>query len=121
MTTFAGGLRALADWLDANPDHAPHIIDPDRAYLLHCGDRAALKAVARSLGKTKKHGDGNWFNVTRDFGGGVSLEAYTRRENVCRRVVTGTQVVPAHTEPARNVPESVVELVKWICDEPILA
>ena len=83
--------------------------------LLYRFTREELQRTVRALGRGIKEDDDRWAGVTRQFGGGVSVYAYTSREQVCRKVVTGTKVIPAHV-----IPEHTVELVEWEC-EPILA
>lgn len=46
----------------------------------------------------------------------LTLRISAERSQVCRKIVTGTKVVPAYT-----IPERVEEDVEWVCDEPLLA
>jgi len=51
--------------------------------------------------------------LVREFGGDVSLHVNAARSTVCRRVVTGTKVIPAR-------PEHTVEEVEWVCEDQSL-
>ena len=110
---LANGLRDLADWLDASAEVVPeHVVD--HTFNVCCLRREQIEAVARSGGRWEKVDDGNYFTLRRTFGP-VTLDFFTARENVCRRVVVDTiehpeKVVPAHVE----------EVVEWVWDEPIL-
>lgn len=39
------------------------------------------------------------------------------RDAVCKRIVKGTKVIPAHTVPEQEIPERVEEDVEWVCDD----
>jgi hypothetical protein len=104
------GLRQLADFLEAHPAVPLPVLWGLNAY---ARSRADLAAAARVGGWTKSYND-SWFALSREFGeGAVTLEINIERGQVCRKVVTGTRVVPAQ-------PESVVETYDWVCDEPAL-
>ena len=57
--------------------------------------------------------NGEWFYLRRDFGEDLSLDIATSRDTVCRRVVVGTETVPA-------TPEREVEVVEWVCDDAVV-
>lgn len=106
------GLRELADFLDANPDVPVRALDcPINVF---GQSRAEMARAARVAGWQKDY-NGEWFVLRRWFGeGAIQLDVNIERAQVCRKVVTGTKVVPAQ-------PERTVEEVEWICDEPLLA
>ncbi len=101
----------LADWIDAHPTIEVAVTDS----LNYCSTAAEVAAYARVLGRVKKKPDGDYMGIVRYFGP-IKVEAYTSRENVCRKVVTGTREIPEQVIPARTE-----ELVTWVCDEPLLA
>jgi hypothetical protein len=102
----------LADFLDAHPE-----IDLSFAtHNVYLSSRESLAALARIGGWTKNYSD-NYFTLRREFSGEVQLDVYTERDSVCRKVVTGTRVVPA--QPATE--ERVEDVFEWVCDEPLLA
>lgn len=113
-TTFANGLRALADWIDANPDV---VNNPEVTLNVPFWTREKFVEAAKALGgRREKHVEGSYFTVRRTFGEGVHVDVYVAREQVCRKVVTGTRdvtetVIPAHTE----------EVVEWVCEDSILS
>ena len=133
---FTAGLRAVADFLDEHPEvPLPYLgggaagsrLPAFSIYLVSGDQKTQLAAIARAMGNAvkapKKHHDGSEsFQVWREFEG-VVLFAQAEREQVCRRVVTGTEdreveevVTPAVT---RKVTKPV-EVVTWEC-LPLLA
>lgn len=131
----AAGLRALADMIDAHPEVAELIRFSGLERLLApvgSTDDAVMvmadlirKAKARGATVTKSAED-DWFNVHVAWGP-VGIQVYAAREEVCERVVTGTETVTKTVkDPARlaEVPEievtETVETVEWVC-RPILA
>lgn len=124
------GLRAMADFIEEHPElpiGEPEIkldtwlFDDSKWDVDHLrtDSRTAkekLQAAARALGIAQKNYIGDYFCVTKKFGEFVSMEFTVSRETVCKRVVTGTRIVPAVSRPERTE-----EVVEWICDDPILA
>ena len=107
--TFIDNLRALASWLEAHPA----IPVPEQRVCINVFDlgKPALQAAARTAAWEKVYvGD---FFVLRRTWDAVRYDLNGDRAAVCRRVVTGTRVVPA--QPARTV-----DMVEWQCDEPLL-
>lgn len=107
---FIAGLREAADFLEANPalptQSTPITIN------VFVETKAELAAIART-GQWDKSGNDNHFWIKREVGA-ISYEVNIARSKICRRVVTGTRVVPAREA-------EVVEDVEWVCDEPLLA
>lgn len=127
---FTAGLRAVAAFLDDHPEvPLPYLGSPPELmiYLHGDGQRARLAAITRAMGNVTKtpvsYSDGaERFQVQREFDG-IALVAQATRDQVCTRVVTGTEdreveevVTPAVT---RKVTKPV-EVVTWEC-LPILA
>lgn len=126
----AVGLRALANFLDANPDlpgirwafHGVNVFPRDRD-----GVAAWARAAMRSTGKARKHQHGQWAGLDVDFSPAVSIAVRIERDEVCQRVVVATREetkeVPDPTllaaVPTVTVTE-VVEDVEWRC-MPILS
>ena len=128
---YTKGLRALADLLDANPDlELPYtgsgseiLIIPDRD-----GDqKAQIAAWARALpGEKSKGVRGDAFDLYGSLHG-LKLLVIVQRDQVCRRVVTGTREVTEQVpdpDALAAVPTvtvtKTVEDVEWVC-EPILS
>lgn len=88
------------------------------------GQRETARAIIRSIGGTwQKVGNSQkYFRFVAERAG-VDLEIVADREQVCRRIVTGTRevtkMVPAPDAPLIEVTETV-EDVEWEC-EPLLA
>lgn len=130
----ATGLRALADLIEANPFLADaleySLIRTGVNAHIH-GDKVAKLArfarAAKASGHTvSKDIDERWHNLDIDVAG-IKIKVLAYREEVCDRVVTGTETVTKTVkDPARlaEVPEievtETVETVEWVC-RPILA
>ena len=106
----AAGLRALADWVEANPDEK---VDVDTARV-YAWDLPNLDRLRRTLpGVWEKDASSSYFALQRDLGGGVILRLTgVNREDVCTPRVVGTRTYPA-------TPERVVDVVEWDCN-PLL-
>lgn len=103
------GLRTLADFFEAHPGvPVPWHMQVD----VFVETKAELATIARQTTWEKQYRD-TWFTLHRDFGT-VSLEVNIEREKVCRRVVTGTEVLPAR-------PAQVVDTFEWRCDDALLS
>lgn len=113
--TVAESLRQLADFLDAHPE--VEIGGTSVCLLDYVNTREELAAIAKR-GSWRKVYTSDYFELHRDFGNGITLQVYTNRANVCRRVVIGQRTVPA--VPAQ--PAHIEDVVEWVCeDEPLLA
>lgn len=105
------GLKALAEFLEQNDRiPVPYSIDVN----VFVEDKDALADVARSGGRWDKNQSDSFFWLRQDFGGGVNIQVNVNRERVCKRIVTGKKTIPAR-------PEIEVDVVEWVCDEPLLA
>lgn len=129
------GLRALADLFEANPELAEDFRYGDAFSKIHNpvshseDPRASMAAWARA-GKAAgvpvaKEYDGQWGSVTVTLTGAVKIFTYAKREQVCTRVVTGTETVTVKVpDPSVEIPmvevEHTREIVEWKC-EPLLA
>lgn len=117
MSALAAGLRELADWVEANPGYVPDAEWNTVTLHVHLDTREELVAAARALGgEREKEPVGDYFTVRRRFGPRVSLDFFTARDQVCRRVVVDTI-----EHPARLVPATVEEVVEWVCEDSLLA
>jgi len=125
-------LRKAADLLDAHPDLPAPLIScftsgrVDIAWQLMNDDdhkddqRPAVQAIVRALGGkwTKMDGgDTLYLNQVRD---GIKLTICVTREQVCERVVKGTETVTVPAVEARPERTEEREIVEWRC-EPVLA
>lgn len=107
------GLRNFADFLEQNPEFQLVFLSTS----VNIETKEELAKWARTLGRTEKQDFGVVLSLRHKFSDTVWLDLDISREKVCKKVVTGTRVVPA--KPA--TPEMTVEDYKWVCDEPILA
>ena len=112
---YVAGLRELADYLELHPELVPQY--GGQHVYMHADNADQFSALVSELGgRREKEADDYHIGVTRRFGP-HEYDLYVDREQVCRKVVTGTRVVPAR--PAE--PESVEDVVEWVCDDPILS
>jgi hypothetical protein len=106
------GLRQLADFLEAHPNLPVPYSGSQNVFVY---GRDALAAVAREPGvRWQKRVADSYYALVVEFAGDYSYEVNVDREQVCRKVVTGSQIVPAQ-------PEREEETFIWECDEPLLA
>lgn len=114
---YVKALREIADFYEAHPDV------PFRAErIVIAVDAKELVVLPRYIGSCKKVVDNDFFNLRKDFGG-LEIEFYSRRENVCERIVIGKKVVPETIIPARPeevIPEHEEEEFEWRCPESLL-
>jgi len=127
----ATGLRALADLIEANPDLQPAVRYALSMINGFSNDPAVLAAFMRAGRQhgavtTKEAENDIWFTAVLAWGP-VELHVNAHREEVCERVVTGTETVTKTVkdpEALAAVPEveitETVETVEWVC-KPLLA
>lgn len=135
MTTAAATvdqLRKVVDILDAHPDlpaptvtiysHGPAevswyvMLDGD-----HVDQAAAARQIIRTIGGTwDKNPWGDRFDFEQRTDTGISLTVAVHREQVCERIVTGTEQVTIPAVEAQPERVEVRELVEWKC-APLLA
>ena len=109
-TAFIQALRDCANFYKQRPGiQAPAYVELN----VFLNTKEEIAAHARLAAWEKVYKD-SFFLLRRRFGDRFCLEMNIQRDEVCRKVVTGTRVVPA-TE------ERTVEIVEWVCDEPVLA
>lgn len=100
---LVSGLRDLANFIAANPDLAEgfryDLTDSGiNVHLSHDEDKAAAqatyaKAAARYGATVTKDVNDQFHNVTLTFAGGLKADVLAYRNEVCERVVTGTETV----------------------------
>lgn len=110
------GLRALADHLETHPQ----LISSSGACMSRfASDREDFASLAAQLGGHRSKGaNDEYMVVTRDFGGGVTLEVFAPRNEVCEARVTGTETVLV-PDPAAPLIEVTRDVVEWEC-APVL-
>lgn len=109
--TTIEALRALADYLEERPDVPMPSFDIFNAF----ATPEELPLIARAMGGFTKDHDGDYLMLVKDFGG-VQLHVNFNSEQVCERVVVGTEEVPEKVVPAHTK-----EIVEWKCPESVLA
>lgn len=105
---IAGGLRALADWLDEHPK--VELFESEPYFALSAVDsKENAVRIARALGQCTKDIGPSTLTLTRSFEG-VRVGLVFWRSTVCERRVVGTREVPERVTPAH-----VEEIVEWDC------
>lgn len=106
------GLRALADYLEGRPDVPIPYFGTINAF----AEAEELPVVARAMGGFEKDHNGQFLALVKRFGSEVELHVNFTSEDVCERVVVGTEEVPKKVVPAHTK-----EIVEWQCPDSILA
>lgn len=125
------GLLDLAAFIERNPDLAggfeTSLITSGVHAHLRSEDRAAqlgryAQAAARHGAKVTKDIDDTWHNLVLRFAGDVRVAVLAYREEVCERVVTGTETVTkTMPDPAALAAVPTVEVTEtvdtyqWVC------
>jgi hypothetical protein len=133
---FANDLRAYADFIESEGPKLGGVIHDSADFSIYLtvtnyerdpetGEwesvvkeeqtKKNLKQFLASVGSCEKVWESNNLKVTKTFGKTVRLVGYMNRSTVCKKVVTGTKVVPAV-----HIPESVQEITEWVCEDPSL-
>ena len=110
---FIQGLRNFAFWLEANPEIDAGYYGMYHSHYLDTKEKLLQYARIMAPGNFSKNWTDSSVAITKDFGGRVKFEAYTRRDQICERVKTGTKIIPAR--PA--VPEKEEETFEWRCPD----
>lgn len=130
----ANDIRALADFIEHNPDLFKQLDYTTHSFLLSVN---RSEDPVSEMAKFIRAGMAQGAKITKDYSdkygsvkltwGAVSLDIYAPRDQVCERVVTSTETVTKSVpDPDRlaEVPlvevEEVVETVEWVC-KPLLA
>jgi hypothetical protein len=77
-------------------------------------DEEEMDTLARAMAPCKKRFDDTYFALEREFGT-VTLSVNFSRDEVCERIVVGTEDIPAHTIAAYTK-----EIVEWKCPDGVL-
>jgi hypothetical protein len=121
---FIAGLRAVAEFYEQNPEayyDGMHITL--NMYVWGGAARQTLRQMARALTPCNKVYDDHNVTVSRQFSEQITVAVFAPRARVCRRVVTGTRILPARIVPATNeirIPPARMEIVEWQCDPLLL-
>jgi hypothetical protein len=120
---FIAGLRAVAEFYEQNADaYYDGMRITLNMYVWGVAARQTLRQMARALAPCNKVYDDHNVTVSRQFSEQITLAVFAPRAKVCRRVVTGTRILPARIVPATNeirIPPASMEIVEWQCD-PLL-
>ncbi len=115
---FIAGLQALAQFYADNPDFPLPYQGANSPFSVQAPweNRAARFAdLVRTLGgdREKTYTD-DYAHVTRDFGGGVRVDVWAPRDEVCTRTKVGT-VTELQPDPNAPLVEVEVDVYSWDC------
>ena len=111
-TAFIQALRECATFLETHPTVKQPVYNVLNVFV---NTKDELAAYARVTSWEKTY-NGEWFWLAKAFGQDLRLDITVSRETVCRKVVTGTKVVPA----VEAQPERVEETFDWVCEDASL-
>lgn len=114
------GIRQFIDIMEANPSLTlPYHLTSVTEYVY---SKEELAQWTKALpGKKDKSQTDDYFIVETRLNEHFTVKVQTSRKNVCERVVTGTELkeVDVYPEPVKALKE--VDIVEWVCTEPLLA
>ena len=105
-------MYALINFLKANSDIPTPFFGQIDAFAY---DSDSLPEIARAMKPVTKEVSGSFYVLARSFGNGVNLHVNFVRDEVCERIVTGTEEVPKKVIEAHTK-----EIIEWICPDTIL-
>jgi len=103
----------MIDFLKENPDIPAPFFGQMDAFSY---DSDSLPEIARAMKPVTKEVSDTFYVLRRSFGNGVNLHVNFARDEVCERIVTGTEEVPEKVIEAYTK-----EIVEWVCPDTILA
>lgn len=105
-------MRELLLFLESNPEiPMPYFGQMNAFGYKEDGD---VDTLARVMAPCSKEINGGYFSLVRDFGS-IELAVNFDREEVCERIVVGTEKVPA-----KVIEEYTKEIVEWRCPDGVL-
>lgn len=111
------GLRKIADVLETNQEAKIPYFGP---CVVRVDDSEQLLAQSRVFGgKWAKSVSDDSFNLRQHLGCSLELYLYADRENVCKKIVIGTKLVPETVIEAQIIPAHEEEIVEWHCPESL--
>lgn len=124
--TTAAGLRAAADLIDQHPDlpvpmvtgYTSGNVDVDWLIQHDKDQRDTMLRIRRTIGGTWEKSPVSGYYQLRRRIGDLTLIVTADREQVCERVVVGTQTVTVPAVEAQPERTEEIEIVEWRC-EPI--
>jgi hypothetical protein len=118
VKNYVQRLREVANFYEANPDvKLPSDFVHGTVYI-YGASKEDLIVGAKAFGKAEKVFDEDKFELVKRFPSGAQLGFYMNREDVCKRVVVGTEILQAVTIPAKEeytIPSQSVDIVEWEC------
>lgn len=111
--TFCNALRDMATFLEDHPGVPCPMYTGFNEFVT---DKAEIVEIARAASWAKRYDD-TWFALRLRFCDDLYYDINIHRNQVCRKVVTGTREVPAR--PA--VEAHIEDTCEWVCDDALLA
>ena len=114
------GLHELIRALETNSDLNPYL----GTIVQRVDSKEEMRSIIKAVGgKWTKRADDSDFEMVREFGNAFSLMIYASHEQICKRVVTGTKMVPeavVEATEAKVIPAHEVEIVEWVCPDSLM-
>ena len=108
---FADGLRALAAFVELHPE----LELPSKQTFYVFPEKTEVRKYARAFGKAKKRVSDSYFDLEKDFSPAALLQATWYREEVCEKVVVGTETVTEPVMVQQGTRTVTREKVEWKC------
>ena len=113
-----GRLREMADFLEAHPQPDDY---GDVSINFFCKTKEELAWRTAGAGERTKHFAYDFAYMRKNFGPSCYIDWNVRREQVCEKVVVGTETVELPAVEARPAQTVTREKTEWRCTEPMLS
>ncbi len=107
-------VRELLTWLEDNPDVPMPYGLADGTFNLFIHNKDKFMKCAKLMGQCKKVPDKNFYTLRKNFGT-INLDLNAYHNEICERVVVGTEEIPEKIIPEQVIPASTKEIVEWRC------
>ena len=111
------GLRAMVEWLEANPSAA---LPDNISAIEYCTNAEAIAQRARELGGTWQKAESDGYFELHRHSGPARYELFVGRDAVCEAVIVGKETVRIE-EPDPDAPKIVRtvtrDVIEWRCPE----
>lgn len=106
-------MRSLLDFLEENPIIPLPYFGTLNAFA-DTGE-VSVADIARAMKPCDKSVSGDFYALSRIFGDSITFDVNFERDEVCERIVVGTEDVPEKVTPAFTK-----EIVEWVCPDSVL-
>jgi hypothetical protein len=128
---YVAALRELADFVERKPfpdtktsvwRNEPVALFDAPTLSMHVESAPEFGAICAAIGTFEKDRNEYSTGAIAKLSAGARVSVHTARQNVCKKIVVGTRVVPATEERVIEAePEHEEEIVEWECPESFVA